>query len=185
MLQFGGFGLQLGRKLLIFQRTEVDAHIHQRSQYGGTGGHHRHTGIGYGIAVSQAGYIHNDGHQFVGIAGHLHGHKRGKLGSFLNGSAAGGLFFIGGFRHLEAGKHAVVGFGIAVNILDKGILPLQSHTGDVLHQFFMLLIAFLADSKVGNHCRQSRGNGSVQGGDTAATGDGIAARHFIQKLFEC
>ena len=55
----------------------------------------------------------------------------------------------------------------------------------MFHQFFMLLIAFLADSEVGNHCRQSRSDGSIQCGNASAAGDGIAARHFIQKLFDC
>lgn len=177
--------MQFGNELLILQRTEVNAHIHQGPQHGRAGRHHCHASIGYGIAVAQAGYVHNDGHQFEGIARHLHRHKCGKLRSFLNGCAAGGLFLIGGLRHLEAGKYAVVGFGVAVYVADEGIFHLQSHFGDMFHQFFMLLIAFLTDSEVGNHCRQSRSDGSIQCGDASAAGDGIAARHFIQKLFDC
>ena len=75
--------------------------------------------------------------------------------------------------------------GRLVTVAEGGIFHLQSHFGDMFHQFFMLLIAFLADSEVGNHCRQSRSDGSIQCGDASAAGDGIAARHFIQKLFDC
>ena len=53
------------------------------------------------------------------------------------------------------------------------------------HQLLVRLIAFLADSEIGYHCRQSRSNGAIQCGNASAAGDGVAARHFIQKLFDC
>lgn len=50
----------------------------------------------------------------------------------------------------------------------------------MLHQLLVRLIAFLADSEIGYHCRQSRSNGAIQCGNASAAGDGVAARHLFK-----
>ena len=185
MFQFVGFTLELGHKLLVLQRTQVDAYIHQCAQHSRTGRHHGHTSIRNGIAVAQASYIHDNRHQLIRIACHLHGNKGGKLGSRLDGSTARRLFLIRSFRHLEAGKHLVVGFRVAVYIFYKSPLLLQGNSGDMAHQLFVKFITFLTDGEVSNHSGKSRSNSTVQSGNTTATGDGIATRHFIQKFLYC
>ena len=124
-------------------------------------------------------------HQLIRIACHLHGNKGGKLGSLLDGSTARRLFLIRSFRHLEAGKHLVVGFRVAVYIFYKSPLLLQGNSGDMAHQLFVKFITFLTDGEVSNHSGKSRSNSTVQSGNTTATGDGIATRHFIQKFLYC
>lgn len=51
------------------------------------------------------------------------------------------------------------------------------------HQLFVKFITFLTDGEVSNHSGKSRSNSTVQSGNTTATGDGIATRHFIQNSF--
>jgi hypothetical protein len=95
------------------------------------------------------------------------------------------VFLIRSFRHLEAGKHLVVGFRVAVYIFYKSPLLLQGNSGDMAHQLFVKFITFLTDGEVSNHSGKSRSNSTVQSGNTTATGDGIATRHFIQKFLYC
>ena len=129
------------------------------------------------------GHFHDDTHQFVSVARHLHRHQSGVLRGLLNGGTAGALLFIGGLGHLEAGKYAVVSFGVAVDIGHENILPFRCQCGDVPHLLLAGFVVLLADGQVGHHSGQGRGDGTTQGSHTAAAGHGVVTGYFIQKFF--
>ena len=180
-----GFSLEFICKVFVFDGTQVDANIQQGTQYSCTGGHHGHTSISHCITVSQTSNVGNYRHQLVGITSYLHGYEGGILSSFLNGSAAGNFFFIGSLGHFEAGKYGIIGFRVTIYISYEYVFLSQCERSNMVHKFLVFFVILLADGEVSNHSGKCRSYGTVQGSNTSATGDGITARHFIQKFFYC